>query len=226
MSDQLRSHMSNTTAHRVWRQRNRSLQVSSRIHRYAYIPEARLQVDASYPIERRLASQVFERPVPTVPTDPFEQLATDSGLRVSVDRLSLAPRDLVAPPDEAERCYLVTLAGPEGGTAARLVYVTSLLESRVPGLRDVLWWLASDAWAVERSGGDVAKWAATRRLTNATSLAAVEFDHYRAQAGLLAETLGEKTYRRLLAAYEAEVRRASSAVESIAEPRGRHEQRP
>ena len=67
-----------------------------------------------------------------MPTDPFEQLAAECGLRVSVERVSNAPRDLVAPPDEAERSYLVTLTAAEGGTAARLVFVTSLLEPTRP----------------------------------------------------------------------------------------------
>jgi hypothetical protein len=161
-----------------------------------------------------------------VPTDPFEQLAAECRLRISVERLSLAPRDLAAPPEEAECSYLVTLTGPEGGAVARLVFVTSLRETQAPGLRDALWWLASDAWAIERSAGDVAKWAATHRLTTATTIATAEFDHYRTQARLLAAALGEETYRRLLDAYEIDVMRGGSDAESTAEPRSRQKQRP
>jgi hypothetical protein len=131
----------------------------------------------------------------------------------------------VAPPEEADRSYLVTLIGAEGGTAARLVIVTSLLESRLPGLREALWWLASDAWAIERSAGDVAKWAASHGLTNAATIATAEFDHYGTQARLLAAVLGEDTYRRLLDAYETYVMRGGPDAEPTSEPRSRQEHR-
>ena len=215
--------MSTTTAVGAWRRRDTRRNSSGRTPQNAYIPEARLQADAYRPVERHLASQICERPVPT---DPFEQLAAECGLRLSVERLSLAPRDLVAPPEEAERSYLVTLTEAEGGAAARLVFVTSLREAKPPGLRDALWWLAGDAWAIERSAGDVAKWAATHRLTNAASIVTVEFDHYRTQARLLAAALGEETYRRLLDAYETDVMRGGPYAEPTAEPRSRQEQRP
>ena len=208
---------------RPWRRRDRRSNSCGRNPGNAYIPEARLQADAYRPVERHLASQICERPVPT---DPFEQLAAECGLRISVERLSLAPRDLAAPPEEAERSYLVTLTGAEGGTAARLVFVTSLGETKVPGLRDALWWLAGDAWAIERSVGDVAKWAATHRLTNAASIATGEFDHYRTQARLLAAALGEETYRRLVDTYETAVMRGGRDAEATSEPRSRQGQRP
>src|SRR5690349_9202774 len=215
--------MPTATTGRAWRRRDTNRNSSGRNPHNAYIPEARLQADAYRPVERHLASQICERPVPT---DPFEQLAAECGLHVSVERLSLAPRDLAAPPEEAERSYLITLNGPEGGAAARLVFVTSLREAKAPGLRDALWWLASDAWAIEQSAGDGAKWAATHRLTNAGTVATAEFDHYSTQARLLAAALGEETYRRLLDLYDAEVMRVGSDAEPIAEPRSRQEQRP
>ena len=215
--------MPTATTCRAWRRRDTSRNSSGRNPQNAYIPEARLQADAYCPVERHLASQICERPVPT---DPFEQLAAECGLRLSVERLSLAPRDLVAPPEEAERSYLVTLTGAEGGTAARLVFATSLHETQTPGLRDALWWLASDAWAIERSAGDVAKWAATHGLTNAPTIASAEFDHYATQARLLAAALGEETYRRLLDTYETAVMGGDRDAEPISEPRSRQEQRP
>ena len=215
--------MSTRTANRAWRRRDTRRNSSGRNAQNAYIPEARLQADAYRPVERHLASQVCETPVPT---DPFELLATECGLRLSAERLSLAPRDLVAPPEEAECSYLLTLSGPEGGAAARLVFVTSLGETKAPSLRDALWWLATDAWAIERSAGDVAAWAATHRLTNAATIAIGEFNHYKTQARLLATALGEEKYRRLLDAYDREVRRSGSDPEPIAEPRSRQEHRP
>ena len=215
--------MFTTTRRRAWRRLDARRNLGGRNPQNAYIPEARFQADAYRPAERHLASRIRETPVPT---DPFEQLAAECGLRVSVERLSLAPRDLAAPPDEAERSYLVTLMGAEGGVAARLVFVTSLREANAPGLRDALWWLASDAWAIERSGGDVGNWAATHNLTSTTTVATAEFDYYRTQARMLAAGLGDETYRRLLDLYGSEVMRVGFVAEPIAPPRSRQEQRP
>jgi hypothetical protein len=164
--------------------------------------------------------------VPTLPTDLFEQLAAECGLRISVERVSLAPRDLAAPPDESERCYLITVAGPEGGTAARLAFVRSLQDASPPSVRDALWWLASDAWAIERSGGDISRWAAIQRLTPADTMIEREFAHYSAQSRALALALGTDAYQRLLAAYESSVGRAGALVESVTEPRERQQPRP
>jgi hypothetical protein len=160
-----------------------------------------------------------------VPTDPFEQLAAECGLRVSVERLSLAPRDLAAPPEEAEGSYLVTLTGAEGGVAARLVFVTSLYEASAPGLRDALWWLAGDAWAIESSAGDVGTWAATYNLTSSATVATAEFDYYNMQARMLAAGLGDETYRRLLDLYRAEVMRVGLDLEPIVAPQKSQEPR-
>ena len=215
--------MCTSTTAFAWRRRDTYRSSRGRNSQNAYIPEARFQADAYRHVERHLASRICERPVPT---DPFEQLAAECGLRVSVERLSLAPRDLVAPPEEAERSYLVTLTGAEGGVAARLVFVSSLRETELPGLRDALWWLASDARAIERSAGDVAKWAAIHHLTSAVTIATAEFDHYKAQARMLAAALGEESYRRLLEAYDAEVMRVGSDAEPTAAPQSRQEHRP
>lgn len=210
---------------RAWRQRHSRQTSAGRGARYEYIREARYQSDAR-PLERRLPSQVFERPVPTLPTDPFEQLAAECGLRISVERVSLAPRDLAAPPDESERCYLITVAGPDGGTAARLAFVRPLQDPNPPNVRDALWWFASDAWAVERSGGDVSRWAAMQRLTPTDTTVVREFDHYSAQSRALALALGADAYQRLLAAYESSVGRTAALVESVTEPRERQQPRP
>ena len=209
---------------RAWHQRLTRQTSAGRSARYAYIREAHHQADAGPP--ERLPSQVFERPVPTLPTDPFEQLAADFGLRISVERVSLAPRDLAAPRDEVERCYLVTIAGPEGGTAAQLAFVRALSDPSPPSVRDALWWLASDAWAIERSGGDITRWAAVQRLTPSDTAVGREFEHYSTQSRALALALGADAYQRLLAAYESSVGRAGALVETVTEPRERQQPRP
>ena len=211
--------MTPTRTTRAWR-RDRQFP-AGRISRYTYIRADRLRADAAR-VGRRLSSQVFERPVPTLSTDPFEQLAAEYGLRVSVERISLAPRDLAAPAGEIECCYLMTVSGPEGGTAGRLAFVRSVHEPNPPTVRDALWWLASDAWAVERSGGDAARWAERHRLTP-TDVA--EFEHYRAQSRSLATALGADAYDRLLSAYESSLGR-DDALKSILEEPSRQQPRP
>lgn len=210
---------------RPWRQHHGGQFSAGRGSRYEYIRESRQQADAP-PLERRLPSQVFERPVLTLPTDPFEQLATDCGLRVSAERVSLAPRDLAAPADEVEQCYLITVAGVEGGTVARLAFVRALQDPSPPSVRDALWWLASDAWAVERSGGDLTRWAASQRLTLTDTAVGREFAHYSAQSRALALVVGADAYQRLLAIYESSVGRAGGLVESVTEPRQRQQPEP
>ena len=165
------------------------------------------------------------RPVPTLPTDPFEQLAAACGLRISEERISLAPRDLAAPPDESEGCYLITVTGPEGRTAARLAFVRALQDRNPPGVRDALWWLASDAWAVERSGADVTRWATMQRLTLTGTTVEREFEHYSAQSRALASALGSDAYQQLLAAYESSVGRGGALIESMTDARGRQQPR-
>ena len=209
----------------AWRQRHTRQISAGRIARCEYIRDDRHQADAP-PLERRLLSKVFERPVPTLPTEPFEQLASEYGLRISVERVSLAPRDLAAPPDEVERCYLITAVGPEGGTVARLAFVRALQDPSPPSVRDALWWLASDAWAVERSGGDISRWAAILRLTLTETTLEREFDHYSAQSRALALALGADAYQRLLAAYESSVGQAGALVESVTKPRERQQPGP
>ena len=209
----------------AWRQRHTRQISAGRIARCEYIRDDRHQADAP-PLERRLLSQVFERLVPTLPTDPFEQLATDCGLRVSAERVRLAPRDLAAPADEVEQCYLITVAGVEGGTVARLAFVRALQDPSPPSVRDALWWLASDAWAVERSGGDLTRWAASQRLTLTDTAVGREFAHYSAQSRALALALGAAAYQRLLAIYESSVGRAGGLVESAAQQRERQQPEP
>ena len=209
---------------RAWRRPRRGEISAGRIALYDYIREARHQADAPA-LERRLSPQVFERPVPTLPTDPFEQLAAACGLRISVERISLAPRDLAAPPDESEGCYLITVRGPEGSTAARLAFVRALQDPNPPRVRDALWWLASDAWAVERSGGDVTRWATIQRLTLTDTTVEREFEHYSAQSRTLASAIGSDAYQQLLAAYESSVGRGGALIESMTDARGRRQPR-
>lgn len=139
------------------------------------------------------------------PLDPFERLAKQCRLRLQAERLTIAPRDVLAPPAEVEQHYLVTLFREASAQQVRIIFARPLSESSPPGMRDVLWWLASDAWAIARASGALKNWSlmydypaqdeATRRL----------FEHHSAQASVLATLLGEVGYRRLLALYEADI---------------------
>lgn len=150
-----------------------------------------------------------------MPRDPFERLAEQCRLRLQAERLTTAPRDVLAPPSELEQHYLVTLCRDAANHQVRIIFAHPLSEEAPPSMRDVLWWLASDAWAIARAGGSLAAWSliydypvqaeATRRL----------FDHHAAQASALSKLLGEVGYRRLLALYEADVRSPSTGAQAF-----------
>src|SRR5438093_13485427 len=94
--------------------------------------------------------------------DPFEEFAEECRLRLTIEELSAAPRDVRAPPLDHDRFFIVTVAGPapENGQV-RLLFVTGGDGDNPPGTRDVLWWVASDSWAVEESGRRFKRWAST-----------------------------------------------------------------
>lgn len=92
--------------------------------------------------------------------DPFERLATECGLHVVIEEAYSAPRDILCPPADTEQCFLVTLrAEPTETRSLRFAYFAPLTQTDPPATRDVLWWLASDAWAIEQAGGDENTWA-------------------------------------------------------------------
>lgn len=152
--------------------------------------------------------------------DPFGELAARCGLRVATaEPLYAVPRDLLSPPSEAEQQVLVTLASARRPDAApvRVLFAAPLAagaespvadspvaESSV-AVRDVLWWLAGDAWAVERARGDVAAWSAIHAYPPADPAAPRLYALHRRQADALRALLGEPDYDALLDAYAREI---------------------
>ena len=137
--------------------------------------------------------------------DPFEEFATQCGLRLATEELSAAPRDVLAPAAEQDRYYLVTIAGPRAdSTEFRTLFVTEADEAP-PTTRDVLWWLASDSWAVEHSERDYQQGATTLGRPGDAPEDRHLFELHARQADKARALLGDATYRKLLALYEIEV---------------------
>ena len=135
-----------------------------------------------------------------------ERLVTACGLRLTADALYSAPRDVASPPSEMEQHHLVTLLRRgDAGDALRVVFITPLTESASPTLRDVLWWLAGDAWAIERSGATLDRWAAINGYPLEDPASSQLFERHVTQASALRAWMGADAYRSLLAAYATEV---------------------
>lgn len=138
--------------------------------------------------------------------DEVERLATAGGLTLTAEALYSAPRDVASPPSEMEQHHLVTLLRrANAGDALRVVFITPLTESAAPTLRDVLWWLAGDAWAIERSGATLDRWAAIHGYPLEDPGSAQLFARHVTQASVLKAWIGTDAYRSLLAAYATEV---------------------
>src|SRR5690606_5687727 len=81
---------------------------------------------------------------------------------MTAEPLCVAPRDMLAPLDDLERHYLVSLTrSGAAGPPVRLVFLAPLRTLGGPSIRDVLWWVAGDAWALARADHDLTEWAAT-----------------------------------------------------------------
>jgi hypothetical protein len=151
--------------------------------------------------------------------DPFELFAAQRELQISAAELCAAPRDVLAPPADLERYVLVTLAEPRQGTATvRTVFVSEAANAKHPTFRDVLWWLASDSWAIERAGRDYLRWAELYKYPDSDTAASRLFELHSTRATALAALLGESHYAELLSLYEREVRVGSGglSVETLA----------
>lgn len=72
-------------------------------------------------------------------------------------------------------------------------------------MREVLWWVAGDAWVLERANHDPVDWAATYGYATTDEAVSWLFEQARRQATALAKLLGPADMKRLLALYEAEV---------------------
>ena len=138
--------------------------------------------------------------------DPFVRLATRCGLEMSIAELHVVPRDVLAPPGDIGRHTLVTLGRPESvASLLRVLFVTEAEDSRPVSMRDVLWWLCSDSWAVEKADRDFAHWIALYNYPDDDRAAARLFELHVEQATALSALLGEPAYKELLSVYQTEV---------------------
>ena len=139
--------------------------------------------------------------------DPFERFASECELRISVEAISLAPRDVLASPVDADEHFLVTLSGPraDAGSIRLVIVIPPTDESKSPTVRDALWWLAADAWAIERADGDMERWASMYDYPLESTTTARLFERQMRQTSALRALLCGDRYRRLLELYEGEV---------------------
>lgn len=143
--------------------------------------------------------------------DVFERFAAQCQLQLRADPLVAAPRDLLADVEETEQYYLVTLTSRMSEASVRSIFVKPTVDPSPPGVREVLWWLASDAWAVRQSGRELARWASVYRFPPDGEPTARVFERHVAQADALEHLLGQIAYDRLLSLYDAEVGRVGKA---------------
>ena len=147
--------------------------------------------------------------------DPFERLAADCGLRLTAEVLYAAPRDVLHPPADSDRCLLVTLHTLRADTEPlRLIFLAPLGASDEPFVRDILWWLAADAWAMARSGGVLGVWAAEYGYAPEESATIALFELHARQAAALATFLGTENYERLLALHTSQLGATSGQADS------------
>jgi hypothetical protein len=140
-------------------------------------------------------------------SDPFERFAAECELQLSLEAISLAPRDVLASPVEADEYFLVTLSGPrpDGGSVHLLIVIPPTDERKSPTVRDALWWLAADAWAIERADGDMERWASTYDYPLESAATKRLFERQLRQTSTLRALLCGNQYQQLLELYEGEV---------------------
>jgi len=138
--------------------------------------------------------------------DAFMQFAMERGLRLSCADLNAAPRDVTAPPDELERYWLVTVTGKHADIGPlQTLFIMDQADPRPPSMRDALWWLSSDSWAVEHAGREMSNWANVYGYPTGSPATERVFRLHIAQADGLRALLGGDDYRQLLNLYQAEV---------------------
>jgi hypothetical protein len=143
--------------------------------------------------------------------DVFESFAAQCQLQLRAEPLVSAPRDVLADIEETEQHYLVTLTSRVSEASVRSVFIKPTIDPSLPDFRDVLWWLASDAWAVRQSGRELERWARVYRYSPDAEPTARVFERHLAQSEALERLLGQIAYDRLLSLYDAEVGRAGKA---------------
>ena len=138
--------------------------------------------------------------------DPFVRFAARYGLQISTADLPFAPRDVLSAPANLEWFALVTIASDRTESAPmRTLFITEASDPRPPSVRDVLWWLASDSWALEQANRDFRIWAATYQYPEGEDAAMRLFRLHLDQAAALAALVGEQSYRELLDLYESSI---------------------
>ena len=154
--------------------------------------------------------------------DPFVRFAAGCGLQISTADLPFAPRDVLSPPANLEWFSLVTIASDRTQSAVmRALYIADASDPRPPSVRDVLWWLAADSWALEQANRDFRRWAATYQYPESDSASMRLFRLHVEQATALAALVGEQSYRELLGLYESSIgtqRLSASALHTSAGP--------
>lgn len=142
---------------------------------------------------------------PTSP-DSFQRLAAECGLRMTSEALYSAPRDVLHPPAESDQAFLVTLHRNEGARIPlRLVFFVPLSDQGSPTERDVLWWLAADAWALREANGSPEKWAASYGYLSDDPATERRFEEHSRQVEALRALLGKEAFDQILALHCAEV---------------------
>src|SRR6266568_298839 len=67
-------------------------------------------------------------------SDRFERFASECELRLSVEAISIAPRDIVASPVDADEYFLVTLTGARAEATADVNVAGATLWESVPAI--------------------------------------------------------------------------------------------
>lgn len=140
-------------------------------------------------------------------SDPFERFASECELRVEVEALSVAPRDVLASPADADEYFLVTVSGSRADAGSiRLIIIVPPTEKRTaPTARDALWWLAADAWAIEKAEENLDRWASMYGYPLESAATARLFERQVRQTSTLRNLLCGSQYQQLLKLYEGEV---------------------
>jgi hypothetical protein len=139
-------------------------------------------------------------------SDPFEHFAKECGLHVTAEPMCVAPRDLLAPPAEADEYFLIAISRTQAqATPVHLLFVITPSDAAIPSIRDALWWLAADSWAVERANRDLTNWASAYGFIANDGATRRMFDRHLRQASTLLELLGVTNYQRLLDMYQREI---------------------
>lgn len=148
--------------------------------------------------------------------DAYARFARQHGLEIHIDELYSAPRDVSAPPSELDRHMLVTLnsAHADRQPILALFVLPPDFEGR-PSIRDVLWWLASDAWAIEQAGSSRERWTTMHQYPVDGQAAANLFLLHQRQSIALAALLGADAYKALLEIHQAQVRGPTDHVEPL-----------